>query len=177
MEEPKVSKRDHEITVNGDTRVDPWFWLREQEDPETIPYLEAENAYTKGVMKDTEGLQEALYREMRARIKEDDESVPVKEGDYYYTRFETGGQYRIHCRKHGSLKGKEEVILNVNALAEGLDYMRVCVPKQSRPPLAGVFDRCRWAGGIYALYEGFGDGRSAGGGDSEDVLFAGLGKR
>ena len=91
MEEPKVSKRDHEITVNGDTRVDPWFWLREQEDPETIPYLEAENAYTKGVMKDTEGLQEALYREMRARIKEDDESVPVKEGDYYYTRFETGG--------------------------------------------------------------------------------------
>ena len=113
--EPRAPKRDHEITVNGDTRNDPWFWIREKDDPETIPYLEAENAYTKTVMADTEALQQTLYQEMRARIKEDDSSVPVKEGDfYYYRRFETGGQYAIYCRKQGSLNADEEVIVEIH---------------------------------------------------------------
>ena len=83
-------------------------------------------------MKSTEGLQEDLYKEMRARIKEDDSSVPEKEGDYfYYTRYETDGQYAIYCRKRGSLDAAEEVLLDVNALAEGVDYMRIGVCRNS----------------------------------------------
>ena len=76
IEEPKAPKREEKLSIHGDTRIDPWFWLREKDDPETIPYIEAENAYTEAEMKSTEKLQEGLYREMRSRIKEEDSSVP-----------------------------------------------------------------------------------------------------
>jgi oligopeptidase B len=129
---PQAPKRPQELKIHGDIRVDPWFWLRVAEDPATMDYLKAENAYTEAMMKPTEGLQKALYAEMRGRIKEDDSSVPEKEGDYYYyTRFEEGGQYPIHCRKYGTLDAEEEVLLNVNQLAEGKDYLRVGVFKNS----------------------------------------------
>ena len=132
IEEPKAPKREQELILHSDTRIDPWFWLRDVDDPETIPYLEAENAYLEATMKSTEGLQEDLYKEMRARIKEDDSSVPEKEGDYfYYTRYETDGQYAIYCRKRGSLDAAEEVLLDVNALAEGVAYMRIGVCRNS----------------------------------------------
>jgi len=132
IEEPRAPQRPHTLTVHGDTREDPWFWLREQDDPETVPYLEAENAYTKAVMASTEQLQADLYVEMRGRIKEDDSSVPEKEGAfYYYSRFEMGGQYPIYCRKAGSLEAEETVLLDVNALAEGEDYLAVGVCRNS----------------------------------------------
>ncbi|GIT02450.1 MAG: hypothetical protein CM1200mP27_10750 [Chloroflexota bacterium] len=93
------------ITTHGDTRIDPWFWLRDVDDPETLEYFRAENAYTEAVMAPEEALQERLYHEMRSRIKEDDSTVPEKEGDYYYyTRFEEGKQYPVHCRKHLTLE-------------------------------------------------------------------------
>ena len=123
---PIAPKRPKEITTHGQTRIDPWFWLRDVDDPETIEYLRAENAYTAAVMAPEEGLQERLYQEMRGRIKEDDSTVPEKEGEYYYyTRFEEGQQYPVHCRKHLSLDGPEEVLIDVNELAKGLDYCRV----------------------------------------------------
>jgi oligopeptidase B len=129
---PKAPKRLQELKIHGDTRVDPWFWLRVAEDPATMDYLKAENAYTEAMMKPAEGLQQALYDEMRARIKEDDSSVPEPEGNYYYyTRFEEGGQYPIYCRKYGTLDAEEEILLNVNQLAEGKDYLRVGVFKNS----------------------------------------------
>jgi oligopeptidase B len=121
-----------ELKMHGDARIDPWFWLRAADDPATLDYLKAENAYTEAMMKPAEGLQKALYDEMRARIKEDDSSVPEKEGDYYYyTRFEEGGQYPIYCRKYGTLDTEEEVLINVNQLAEDKDYLRVGVFKNS----------------------------------------------
>ena len=123
---PTAPKRPQELTTHGDTRIDPWYWLRDVDDPETLAYLNAENAHTEAAMAPEEVLQQSLYQEMRGRIKEDDSTVPQKEGDYYYyTRFEEGKQYPIHCRKHLSLDAPEKILIDVNALAEDKDYCRV----------------------------------------------------
>jgi oligopeptidase B len=123
---PIAEKKPHELTIHGHTRVDEYFWLNDREDQEVIAYLNAENAYTKAMMADTDALQEKLYKEMRGRIKEDDTSVPYQDNGYwYYTRYEEGKEYPIHCRKKGSLDADEEVMLNVNELAEGHDYISV----------------------------------------------------
>jgi oligopeptidase B len=109
---PRVS------TVHGETRVDDYFWLRDRCDPRVIAYLEAENSYTNTVMRHTEGLQERLYREMRARIKEADVSAPEQLDQYhYYSRTEAGGQYPILCRCRGTLDAQEEILLDQNSLA------------------------------------------------------------
>ena len=111
-------------TLHGDTRTDPYFWMREKSSPEVIDYLEAENAYTDAVLAPTEALQEMLYAEMKGRIQETDLSVPYKYGDYfYYSRTEEGKQYPVRCRKRGSLDAPEEVTLDLNALAEGHSYL------------------------------------------------------
>ena len=123
---PSAPKRPQEFSNHGDVRNDPWFWLRDIDDPQTKEYLEAENAYTEAIMEPENDLREKLFEEMRGRIKEDDSTVPQKDGDYYYyTRFEDGSQYPIFVRKHLSLDAQEEVILNVNELAADLDYCRV----------------------------------------------------
>jgi oligopeptidase B len=112
--------------VHGETRIDDYHWLRDRNDPEVIAYLEAENRHTEALMRHTEGLQEQLYQEMRARIKETDLSVPEPLDNYFYfTRTEAGGQYPIFCRKHGSLDAPEEILLDQNPLAEGHAYFRV----------------------------------------------------
>ncbi len=116
----------HPATVNGDSRVDNYFWLRNREDPDTLKYLEAENLYTEAVMKPAAALQSKLYDEMLGRIQQTDLSVPTRRDDYfYYTRTEEGKQYAIYCRKHGSLEAAEEILLDGNAMAEGHKYFRV----------------------------------------------------
>src|SRR5579872_3892993 len=122
---PPVAKIvPHSMTVHGDTRTDNYFWLRDRKDPDTIAYLEAENAYTKEKLQHTEALQAALYSEMLGRIQQTDLSVPVKRDEYfYYTRTEEGRQYAIHCRKQGA--GPEEVLLDCNLLSEGHKYFRL----------------------------------------------------
>ncbi len=123
---PSAPKRPQELSKHGDVRNDPWFWLRDIDDPGTLEYLKAENAYTEAIMEPERALQGALFEEMRGRIKEDDSTVPQKDGDYYYyTRFEEGNQYPIFCRKRLSLDASEEAILDVNVLAKDLDYCRV----------------------------------------------------
>ncbi len=113
-----------ETTLHHHTLVDDYGWLREKTSPEVVAYLEAENAYTDAVMKPTEALQKALYDEMVSHIKETDESVPFREGEYfYYSRTEQGRQYPIYCRKRGSVEAAEEIILDVNQLAEGEAFM------------------------------------------------------
>ena len=125
--EPPVAEIVPKIdTLFGEERIDNYFWLRERDNPEVIAYLEAENAYTEAVMKHTEDFQEKLYQEIKGRIKETDLSVPYRKGDYYYySRTEEGKQYDIYCRKQGSLEGAEEILLDVNVLAEGKDFMDV----------------------------------------------------
>jgi len=117
---PVARKIPRKLEEHGDIRIDNYYWLRERNNPEVIKYLEAENAYTDAVMAHTEGLQERLYLEMIGRIKENDMSVPVeKNGYFYYTREEEGKQYPVYCRKKGSPDAQEEIILDVNLLAEG----------------------------------------------------------
>ena len=123
MEVPVAAKKAKELTIHGDTRVDNYYWLRERENPEVIAYLEEENAYREELMKDSENLQESLFQEIIGRIKQTDESVPYKENGYfYYVRYEEGKEYPIYCRKKESMEAEEEVIANVNEMAEGHDY-------------------------------------------------------
>ncbi len=117
---PKAAIRPHAMTMHGHTRIDNYYWLDERENPEVIAYLEAENQYADACLKHTEPLQEQLFKEITGRIKQDDNSVPIKIRDYYhYTRFEEGKEYPIYCRKKHSLEADEEIILDGNALAEG----------------------------------------------------------
>src|SRR6266699_2237507 len=104
---PQAKKVPRVTAVHGDSLFDDYYWLREKTNPEVISYLDAENTYTAAVMKPTETFQETLYREILGRIKETDLTVPHRQGDwYYYSRTEQGKQYRIECRKHGSLDAK-----------------------------------------------------------------------
>jgi len=121
---PSAKPRRTETTLHGHTLVDDYGWLRDKESPETIAYLEAENAYTAAALEPTKELQNTLYREMLSHIKETDISVPFRDGDYwYYTRTEEGQQYPIYCRKQDSLDAPEAVILDVNELAKGESFM------------------------------------------------------
>jgi len=126
MKEPVAKKIPKELTVHGDTRVDNYYWLNNREDSSVIAYLEEENKYREEVMKDTKGFQSALYDEIVGRIKKTDMSVPYKlNGYYYYTRYEEGSEYPIYCRKKESLEAEEEILLNVNEMAEGYSYYQV----------------------------------------------------
>ena len=123
---PIAEKKPEKLVKHNDERIDNYFWLRNQEDPEVIAYLEAENDYTKAKMASTEGLQKKLYDEILSRIKETDLSVPYRKGDYsYYSRTEEGKDYPIYCRKQGSLDTQEEIILDQNKLAEGYEYFSI----------------------------------------------------
>jgi oligopeptidase B len=128
LEFPIAPKRPHAIRQHGQTRVDDYFWMRFREDPEVLKYLAAENSYMTQFMKHTSTLQEQLFQEMKARIKEDDQTVPERRGScLYYTRTETGRQYRVFCRRHESMDAPEEVLLDQNSLAEGKSFCRVGV--------------------------------------------------
>ncbi|MBP7999465.1 MAG: S9 family peptidase [Chloroflexi bacterium] len=125
---PIAATRPQTLTAHNHTRIDPYYWLRERENPEVIAYLNAENDYHKAVLQDTESLQETLFQELKGRIQETDLSVPVKMGDYYYyTRTEEGKQYDIHCRKPGNLDAPEQIILDVNQLAGQSPYCALAV--------------------------------------------------
>ena len=121
---PIAAKKTRTTEIHGYTLKDDYFWLREKASPEVTQYLEAENAYTEEAMKGTKGLQTALYNEMLGRIKQTDLSVPSRIGDYfYYSRTEEGKQYPYMCRRKGAMTGAEEVLLDLNALAEGKKYL------------------------------------------------------
>lgn len=125
--EPPIAKIIPKITeLHAEKQLDNYAWLREKENPETIAYLNAENAYTDATTAHLKTFEESLYKEMLARIKETDMSVPIKRGEYYYyTRTEAGKQYPYFCRKYRSLESPEEMLLDQNALAEGKDYLDV----------------------------------------------------
>jgi oligopeptidase B len=108
------------MEAHGDSRVDPYYWMREKGDPEVIAHLEAENAYTDAVMAPTKDLQETLYHEIVGRVQETDTSAPMFfKGYWQYTRTVEGLDYEIHCRRPGSMSSPEEVLLDANKLAEG----------------------------------------------------------
>lgn len=117
---PKANKVPYPITVHEHTRIDNYFWLRQKENPEVVAYVEAENAYLEQTLIPLQDLRESLYTEIMSHIKETDDSVPYRrDGYFYYTRTHKGKSYKTYCRKKGTLDAPEEVILDVNALAEG----------------------------------------------------------
>ena len=123
---PDASPKNKELSIHGDTRIDPYYWLNEREDPEVIQYLEDENSYTKAVLSSTEKMQKQLFEEMKVRIKEDDSSVPYFLNEYWYIRrYEKGKDYPIFTRKHKTLNAPEEIMLDVNELAKDLTYCQV----------------------------------------------------
>jgi len=104
----------------GQQRIDNYYWLKDKNNPKVIEYLQAENAYTDTVMSATQALQQKIYDEILGRIKEDDESYPsFKDGYFYYSRTEKGKQYPAYCRRKGSMEAAEEIIFDVNRMAEG----------------------------------------------------------
>ncbi len=123
---PTVKKIAKELTTHNHKRIDNYFWLNDRENPEVIDYLKAENAYLDAKMKHTKPLQESLYNEIKGRIKQEDNTVPVLDNGYYYYRKtipET--EYYVNCRKKGSLKASEEVLLDVNQMAKGKAYYQI----------------------------------------------------
>src|SRR5689334_2373136 len=124
---PPTALRIARVTaLHGHTLSDDYHWLREKEDPRVRAYLEAENAHTAEVMRPTEQFQDALYREMLARIKETDMGVPYRYGDYeYYSRTQEGEDYPIYCRRPRQDRRAEHIILDLNALAQGHEFLSV----------------------------------------------------
>lgn len=128
---PVAEKKAHWRDVHGDRVQDNYYWMYDffgkgPDSTKVIEYLTRENEYFDAVMKPTLPLQEKLFREMKARIKEDDQSVPsFRNGYYYYTRTEKGKQYYKYCRKKGSMDAPEEVLLDVDQMAEGQPYLAV----------------------------------------------------
>src|SRR5947207_1777594 len=117
---PLAAVRPHRFDEFGTVRIDNYYWLKERSNPEVIKYLEDENAYTKAVMAHTQALQDRLYEEMKGRVLQNDQSVPFREGNYfYYTRLVEGKNYPIYARKRGALSAPEEIMIDANVLAEG----------------------------------------------------------
>lgn len=123
---PTAQKIEKHLEIHGDVRIDNYYWLNDRENPEVIDYLERENDYYHKMTAHTKDFQTELFEEMKARIKEDDESVPYFYNGYYYiTRYETGKDYPIFTRKKGSLEAEEEVMFDGNKMAEGHAYFHL----------------------------------------------------
>lgn len=123
---PQANSIPHSLSIHGETRIDPYFWLNQRENPAVLEYLQEENAYLESQLAHTKPLQEKIFQEITGRIKQEDQSVPYLENGYYYlTRFESGKEYPIYSRKKGSLDAEEEILLNVNELASGHAYFSV----------------------------------------------------
>ena len=131
---PVAAKRPHALTAHGQTRNDEYYWMRLTEEQrnaeppdahtkEVVEHLTAENAYTEAVLAPVKQLREELFKEMKARIKETDLSVPYRENGYWYQfRFEEGKEYAVHVRRKDSPNAQDEDFLNENLLAEGATY-------------------------------------------------------
>jgi oligopeptidase B len=131
LKAPVASLQPHTRAIHGDTVIDNYYWMidffkKGPDSTKVVDYLTAENTYTDSMLSGTKDLQAKLFTEMKARIKEKDESVPVfKNGYYYYSRTEEGKQYYKYCRKKGSLTAPEEILLDVDEMAKGKAYYSV----------------------------------------------------
>lgn len=123
---PTVQPKPKEIITHNHTRIDNYYWLNDPENPDVITYLKTENEYLDKVMAPVKPLQEKLFAEMKGRIKEQDESVPVKDGEYfYYVKYVEGGEYPIYCRKKESVYAPEEILLDGNEMGKGKKYFSI----------------------------------------------------
>jgi len=125
---PVAKKVAHEMNIHGSKRVDDYYWMRDdkRENPEILAHLAAENTYTDAMLKHTEKLQDSLFEELKSRIQKDDDSVPVRRGDFYYSSEMRGdNEYPIYVRSKNFKGDDKQVLLDVNALAKDHDYFQV----------------------------------------------------
>lgn len=140
---PKPDRKEHRHEHLGEVRLDPYFWMRERDSEAVLKHLKSENDYFESVLGETKELQAQLFGEMKGRVKEDDSLPPSPYAEFeYYTRFETGKEYQIYCRRPRG-GGPEEILLNVNELAVGMSYCDVSGIKLSpdREKIAFALDR------------------------------------
>lgn len=122
---PVAKKIPHDVSVHGDLRIDNYYWMRDDKrsDEAVIAHLEAENAYTRQVMKSSKPLQEKLYQELVQRVDKEEDSVPYKKhGYWYYTRYTGDLEYKVYFRRPGTMQGAEQILLDLNSLAAGQEY-------------------------------------------------------
>ncbi|MGB3548355.1 MAG: S9 family peptidase [Saprospiraceae bacterium] len=162
--QPQATRTPFEMSMHGDVRTDNYYWMKlsdEQKNAEVsdsqttavVNYLETENAYTDKVMAHTDKFQADLLAEMRARIKEDDNSVPYRQRGYYYqTRYEEGKEYPIYARRKGSADAAEEIMLEVNELAEPFDYYAIGGMEVSQDNRYLAYGADTLSRRIYAIY-------------------------
>ena len=123
---PIATRRPHDASLHGETRIDEWHWLREIDNPEVLAHLHAENAHARAWLAPLDGLRDTLYAEMLARIQEDDDEVPWrKNGWWQWSRTETGRQYPLYLRRRDTPGAQEEVLLDLNQLAEGKPFLQL----------------------------------------------------
>ena len=124
---PIAPIKTHTTQIHGRTLTDNWYWLRDRNDPETLDYLNAENSYTESALAPTKQLQDDLYQEMRASIPGIDSTVPKPVSPYlYYVKYNENDEYPIHYRRPNTEPEEtEEVILNINDLAQEDAYLRM----------------------------------------------------
>lgn len=126
VQAPIAKKVAKKLQIHGDLRIDEYYWLRERDHEEVLDYLRQENSYYQAMTAHTKTFQEALFEEMKGRIREDDSSVPYLDNGYWYsTRFETGREYPVYSRRKGSLSAEEEIMFDCNELARGHDYFNL----------------------------------------------------
>jgi oligopeptidase B len=124
LKPPVATRKEHREIRHGEIVNDEYHWLREKTNPEVIEYLEAENHYTEFVTEPLKAFTDALYQEMLSHIQQTDLSVPIRRGNYlYYSRTKEGKQYPIECRHKPSEDATEEVLLDLNVMAQGLPFL------------------------------------------------------
>ncbi len=123
---PRAPRTEHREVRHDATVLDEYYWLREKSNPETVKYLNAENAYTEAMTKNLKPFEDKLYKEMLSHIKQTDFEVPVRQSGYlYYSRTEEGKQYPIRCRRKGSEDAPEEILLDPNELAKSHKFVGI----------------------------------------------------
>jgi oligopeptidase B len=149
---PRAKQISKELSIHGDTRIDPYYWLNERENPDVTSYLQAENAYTDEMMSHLTGFKEKLYQEIVGRIRQTDMSVPyLDNGYYYFVRYEEGQEYPIYSRKKGSLDAPEEVMLDANELAKPFSYYQIGAAAVSPDNKIAAFGEDTLSRRIYTL--------------------------
>ncbi len=128
VEQPMPAKRPHEMTLHGHTRIDEYFWLRDdtRENPEMLAYLEEENAYFDKIMEPVAAMQETMFEEMTSRLDPDESSVPyLKDGYWYYSRYQPDSEYALYARRKGNMDAQEEILVDGNQRALGHEFYRL----------------------------------------------------
>jgi oligopeptidase B len=125
-EAPRAARKPKDVSVHGDARVDDYFWLREKENAAVLEHLRAENLHTEAVLGPAVELRKRLYTEIAGRMKESDSSAPAGFGGWlWYERVEKGKQHPVFCRRKDAPGAEEQIVLDVNRLAEGKEYTEV----------------------------------------------------